>query len=464
MIQLYSHQENLRAEVSGAMKRGVRRPLLVLSTGGGKTVLAGFMTDSATKRGFAPVWFVVHRKELVMQTAKAFAALGMTVGIVARGHPVMGDLPIQIVLIDSLKRRLPYLKPPKLVIQDEAHHTPANKWAFLQTEFPDIFYIGLTATPERLDGKGLGKYYDEIVEGPSMRWLIDNGFLADYRIFAPPSIDTSGVSSVGGDFNKGQLHAIIEQSTIVGDGIREYQKHAEGKRTIIRSVSIEDSIRVADEFKKCGYEAVHIDGKTKTQVRERMFNLFKSGDITHLCNVDLFSEGVDIPGVECLIDQRPTKSLILFLQFIGRGLRAAPGKEHCIYIDQVGNTERHGLPDDKREWSLDVKKKKKKPRALFKCKKCQGVFGEPFEICPICFAINDHNVSSSGGRMGPELVDGELHELNKEEFRERRKARYSDERRQAGRSLEGLREYADKHGYKQSWADHVWNARQRKSA
>jgi DNA repair protein RadD len=463
MIDLRPYQEEHLERVRAAMRRKVKRPLIVLPTGGGKTRMATKICESSIERDFLPVWFMVHRRELLDQTSQAFSDAGLPVGIVAAGYDVEGSKPLQIVLIDSLPRRLQYLPAPRVIIPDEAHHCCAPKWKSVQDAYPNAFYVGLTATPQRLDGKGLGTHFDEIIEGPTMRWLINSGYLAEFKIYAPPpvTLDMSQVGHIGGEFNKHQMKEAVEKSTIVGDSIAEYRKHAMGTRCLIRSVGVEASAKVAEEFRKAGFAAVHLDAKTPAGERRRLFNDFKRGEITHLCNVDLFGEGIDIPGVESLIDLRPTDSLTFYLQYIGRMLRPAPGKSHGIYLDQVGNTMRHGMPDEVRAWSLDGKRKKKKPPAVFQCKVCFGTFGSPFRACPSCGAIT----VTSGSRAPPKQVDGELHELNAEMLAKSRYAKKKiDPARRRARTLEELVRYAISQGYEKAerWAMHVFNARQQK--
>jgi superfamily II DNA or RNA helicase len=464
MISLYDHQSDLLQRASARMAEKIKRLLIVLSTGGGKTRIATRICESSIARGVVPVWFMVHRRELLDQAAKAFSDAGLPFGYVARGHDIDGDRPVQIVLIDSLPRRKHYLSTPRVIIPDEAHHCTAPKWSNVQAEFPRAFYIGLTATPQRLDGKGLGTHFDEIVQGPGMRWLIDNGFLADYRIFAPPptTLDLSHVGHVAGEFNHKQVTEAVAKSTIVGDSIAEYRKHAAGKRCLIRAVGVEESEKAAEAFRKEGYVAVHLDAKTSDHDRRRLFNDFRRGEVTHLCNVDLFGEGVDIPGVECLIDLRPTESLTYYLQFVGRMLRAAPGKTHGIYLDQVGNTMRHGMPDEEREWSLEGRRKRKKPAAIFTCKACFGAFPKPFRICPSCGEFSKTLTISRGA---PKRVEGELHELSKDMFGKlQRTGKKYDPAQGRAKTMHELVQYAIGKGYDkpEGWAKRIFDARMRK--
>lgn len=462
-LELRPYQETARAEVSAAMRAGCKRPLLVLPTGAGKTAIATDMLRRSIARGFGPCWFMVHRKELLRQTAEAFAKADLSPGIVATGYPTEGSRAVQTVLIGSLARRAQYLAPPRVIIVDECHHAVAASWRKVQEQYPDAFYIGLSASPQRLDRRGLGDHFDKIIEGPQMRWLIDNGYLSDFRIFAPPPPDLSQVGHVAGEFNQGELAEVLAKSTIVGDSIREYEKHAAGKRTLIRCVSVDASKAACEMFRSAGYAAVHIDAKTPEGERVRLFESFKRGDVSHLFNVDLFGEGVSIDGIECLIDLRPTESLTMYLQFVGRLLRFVPGKVG-IYLDQVGNTARHGFPDDVREWSLDGKRAKKKPAKIFTCKACYGAFAQPFRYCPVC---GEAVAGYTGARADPQRVEGELTELTRDKMppTSTKKGRVYDADYRSARTLEQLISYARDKQYKspERWAMHVFDARQKKA-
>jgi superfamily II DNA or RNA helicase len=298
-----------------------------------------------------------------------------------------------------------------------------------------------------------------------MRWLIDNSYLSDYKIFAPPptTLDLSKIKHQGGDFNKHQIAERVAKSTIVGDSIAEYRKWAMGKRCLIRAVGVEASFQTAEAFKAAGFVAVHLDAKTSDLDRRRLFNDFKRGEVTHLCNVDLFGEGIDIPGVECLIDLRPTESLTYYLQFVGRLLRWAEGKIG-IYLDQVGNTMRHGMPDEVREWSLEGKRKKRKPAATFQCKACYGTFAKPFRYCPQCGEIVTGFVQS---RAEPKRVEGELQELNKDLLGQShygKKKRKVDYERGRATTLEELVRIGVERKYPkpERWAQHIVDARNNK--
>lgn len=317
--------------------------------------------------------------------------------------------------------------------------------------------VGLSATPERLDGRGLADHFDAMVRGPSVAELIDAGFLSKYRLFAPATVDTSGLHRRMGDYVTGELDERINTPRITGDCISHYQRFAGGTRAVVFCVSIEHSKAVARAFTAAGIPAIHIDGTTEHGLRDGMLADFRRGAIRVLTNVDLFGEGFDCPSIETAILLRPTMSAAMYLQQVGRALRPAEGKETAVILDHVGNSHTHGMPDDDRVWELTataVKERKKaevpSPRI---CPSCFGVNRAGTQVCKLCgnpFPIDAREVKQ---------VDGELAEM--EAARVRREIR----REQAkADSLEGLRELGRQRGHKPGWADHVWAARQRKRA
>jgi superfamily II DNA or RNA helicase len=469
-IILRDYQATDLSRIVADMRAGKRRILYVLPTGGGKTSVAAYMLDGSRHRNQVG-WFVVHRKELVDQTSIAFARAGIPHGIVMAGEPLHPWQPIQIVLIGSLKRRARALPPPNLIVTDEAHHANAASWDAMYAMYPQAWSIGLTATPRRLDGRGLGRHFDAMVLGPPMRWLIDNGYLADYRLFMPPPPNVGDVKDVGGDFNQKQLKAALEKSTIVGDAITEYRRHSDHQRALVRSVDIGFSIEVAEKFRAAGYRAAHVDGTFDRDRRRNIFDAFRAGAIEVLSQVELAGEGVDIPGIEVAIDLRPTKSITMAKQFWGRALRMSDGKGRAIILDHAGNALRHGFPDDEIEWTLEDTKKKKPSAPIFTCKACFASFPSRLRICPECGEIL-YDPNGNIGRARPDEVDGSLHEITKDDRDKRREADAKQQeeyklrhlRKQELRrlhTLEDLEEFAKSKGYKPGWAKHVYEARQR---
>jgi len=321
--------------------------------------------------------FLVHRRELVKQTQDAFTLSDIHYGTIQAGK--IGDplAKVQIGSIQTVIRRLERLQKPDLLIVDECHHARAKSWATV-IEWAGCKTVGLTATPCRLDGKGLRGHFDEIVMGPKMAELIKDGWLVDYRIYAPTTVDTSGLHTRGGDYKHEELEALMDKGVIIGDAVDHYQRIALGKQAIVFGVSIKHAIRLSAAFIDAGILSACIYGDMPTQERDRIVGAFKQGDIQVLTNVDIVSEGFDLPSVYCAILQRPTKSLSLYLQQVGRCLRPQEGKTAAIILDHVGNVRRHGFPDEDREWSLDGAEKSRKPM--------DDKYGA-VKQCPACFYV-----------------------------------------------------------------------------
>lgn len=447
------------------MKRNVRSLVIESPTGSGKTALTAMMVKTASARGVR-CWFLMHRVELLRQSIITFSAVGVEFGIISTGFSEDPSRLVQLCSVGSIKRRLDRIAAPGLIIYDESHHVAAKSWADIHAAYPKAFHIGLTATPERLDGKGLGTFFSEMIKGPEIRWLIENGFLSDYRLVIPPGgVDATGVHKTMGDFNKAELAIAADQPTIVGNAVREYKKYASGKRAIARHVNIDLSQRLAAEFVASGVPALHVDGKTPRVQRQAAMDSFIRGETLVLTNVDLFSEGVDVPSVECVLDLRPTQSLTLCMQFWGRSLRPFPGKAKAIIIDMAGNFKRHGLPCEVRDWSLTGRKKKKKgdepPVVTTECPECYLVIiGRPAE-CPEC----GHVFDTGGGGRNVELVDGELVEVNLDEARKQKWAKIEKWREIAkAKTLDDFKALAVKYKYKPGWAWYRFNARRTESA
>jgi superfamily II DNA or RNA helicase len=260
-----------------------------------------------------------------------------------------------------------------------------------------------------------------------------------------------------GEFIPSELETMFDTPTIVGDAVSHYKQFASGKRALVFCVSIEASKHMAQAFREAGYSAVHADGHMDMNLRDQMMADFDRGAITVICNVGLYTEGLDIVGVECIIQLRPTQSRAMYLQMIGRGLRSSPGKDECIIIDACANWQRHGLPTDPYEWALTYSTERKKKTASISvrvCSKCFAASSSHASICSNCgepFPVISREV---------ERREGELTEITAEMWQ--RKA----ERQMQGRaqSLEQLREIARRTGKNPKWAEYVWNARQAKRA
>ncbi len=472
-IPLRDYQQTMLDEIRSNMYARVQSQAAVSVTGSGKTVLAASMLGAAAEKGL-PSLFLCHRREILGQTSRTFDFAGIPHGVISAGFPEDRRHLTQIASIQTLSRRLNRIREPKFIICDEAHHLGAKSWEALIAKFPKAWLVGLTATPERLDGKGLGKYFQKMVMGPSMAWLIENGFLAPYKLYAPSRPDLAKIKRRAGDFAAEELAQAMDKPTITGDMISHYQRLCPGKRAVLRAVSIAHSKHVAAQFCAAGIVAVHVDGDTPTDERDQAMRHFVAGHIKVLCNVDLFSEGVDVPGIEAVIDGRPTQSLTLWLQFCGRALRPVEGKVALI-LDHAGNVERHGLPDEDREWSLDGRE------ARLAGKSTQKIH---VKLCPGCFAAQKPGVAACrfcgaafavAGRE-VEYAEGDLQQVDPLEFRRTKIAEFK-RRLSAGMNpvdaaldiakavggrvadLEYLLKTAQRSRKKPAWAVHVFLAR-----
>ena len=408
MIKLRDYQTNLIDRVRQEIFKGQRSILLQAPTGSGKTAILAHMARTSEAQGMN-TWFIVHRRELIKQSLLAFANEGIDAGVICSGWPIKWGAKTQICSVQSMASRMRKLKKPNHICFDECHHTSANSWSAIFNEYNDVIKTGLTATPERLDGRGLGDYFKVMIKGPTVQELIDQGYLSPYKLYAPPGISLDGVRVKMGDYVKSDLNQAIDKPTITGDAISEYKKLAEGKRAVVFCASIQHSLHVVEQFNLSGIKAEHVDGETNQQQRDAAISRFRSGETLVLSNVDLFGEGFDLPSIEVGILLRPTKSLGLYLQQIGRVLRVSEGKEHAIILDHAGNCERHGLPDEERDWSLNGHRTSER-----------SVNQVRIKVCPKCFAAQSPNKTSCSycgyayptGNKEIKEVAGELTEVD----------------------------------------------------
>lgn len=418
-FELRPYQTEIVSQVRALMKKGVTSILIQSPTGSGKTALTAAMLGTAAAKGM-PSWFTVHRRELLKQSTRTFSKVGIRHSIVAAGFVEEFGPIIKLGSVQTLSRRFKKMAEPRLIIWDECHHIAAGGWAAIHAAFPKSFHVGLTATPERLDGTGLGKWFKEMVSGPSVSWLIENGYLAPYKLFVPPGISVAGMHTRMGDFVKSELSEAADKPTITGDAIKHYLAHAAGKRAVVFCVSIQHSKHVVEQFLAAGIAAEHVDGETEPEVRDAAIKRFEEGETKVLSNVELFGEGFDLPAIEAAILLRPTQSLGLYLQQVGRALRPSPGKTHAVILDHAGNCERHGLPDDERLWSLAGREGGRG---------AGGGAALSVKVCPKCFAAQKVGEPRCG-YCGFEFViearqveheEGDLVEVDADALRRKRK-------------------------------------------
>ena len=380
-MPLRKYQTDIINDVKTAYRKGRQAPCIVLPCGGGKSVIVAEIAKRTTAKGNR-VLFIVHRKELCDQIRNTFEAWGVDMDLCTIG------------MVQTVCRHLEAIAPPALIITDENHHSKANSYMKIYKAFPDAHRVGVTATPVRLDGSGLKDVNDELVVGVNAKWLINNHYLAPYDYYAPSIVDLTEVKTVRGEFDTKSVEKVMLKRAIFGDVIANYKKLADGKQAICYCASIRHSLAMAEAFNAAGITARHIDGETPKDERDRVIEMFRSDQIDILCNVDLISEGFDVPDCECAILLRPTKSLTLYIQQSMRCMRYKEGKQ-AIIIDHVGNYARFGLPDADRQWTLEgkpkrsTKNKSKDDINIRECTNCFRIFpavvnGEKVTVCPFC--------------------------------------------------------------------------------
>ena len=377
MLVLRDYQIEIRNKIYKSMKSGHRRLLVCAPCGSGKTVIFCDIAEKTQLKG-KYVLVLVHRIELLDQTLKTFTKANIDYR------------QIDVQMAQTYSRHLDKYVKPDLIITDEAHFSMANTWQKIYKHWPDVFVIGFSASPCRLDGKPLGDIYDDLIETVTTKELILSGYLAPYRYFAPSVADLSALNKKGNEFDQDQAEELLMTRAVFGDVLKNYKEKADNKKTVIYCTTIKHSKSIAEEFKIQGYKSEHIDGTTPTKERERIVERFRTGETKILCNVDIVSVGFDLPDIECCIMLRPTASTALFIQQAGRSLRPQPNKT-AIILDHVGNYTRHGLPDDHREWSLNGKIKTEQFQQtgelkIKQCTECFFTFEAIFKNCPNCGA------------------------------------------------------------------------------
>lgn len=429
-MELRPYQSELVAEVRKEWRRGKKAPCIVLPCGGGKSCIVAEIARRTTEN-HNRVLFLVHRKELVEQIKNTFNQWGVNMNL------------CDVMMVQTASRKIKMLKPPILIITDENHHSKANTYRKIYDSFPQAYRIGVTATPIRLDGSGLQDVNDVLVVGVSAKWLIEHKCLAPYDYYAPAVADMSDVAKKRGEFDSASAEKILLEKKVFGDVIHYYMKYAGKSQAVCYCTTVKHSLRMAEEFSDAGIEAAHIDGTTPKAERERIINDFRRGAIDILCNVDLISEGFDVPDCGCVIMLRPTQSLTLYIQQSMRCMRYREGKR-AVILDHVGNYARFGLPDADRTWTLEGKLHKGQYKApeevhIKECPKCYAVIAPEESKCPHCgyeFPKRERNE-----------IESEPAELKKIE------GFVLDFKTPAEcQSYAELLEYAKTHGYKKGWA------------
>jgi DNA repair protein RadD len=445
MIALRPYQTQLIDQIRLQYQLGHRSVLAVLPTGGGKTVCFSHIAQSAAKKGNR-VCILVHRAELLDQASRS---MPLHHGIIAANRSMDLSAAVQIASVQTLARRLHLLPRDffQLLIIDEAHHTSAGQWSKVVDHFQSARLLGVTATPIRLDGKGLGEHYQAMVEGPSAQALTDDGYLAQARVLAPPGFKGDGLRKRMGDFDIKE--AEHRAGTIMGDCLTHYRQHLPRQTAIAFCCSVAHAEAVAALFVSNGIPAASIDGSMSGEQRRDLLDALGTGRIKVLTSCALIGEGVDVPSVGGCILLRPTASTALHLQMIGRCLRPSPGKPAAVILDHVGNTLRLGHHLEQREWTLDGEHKKDREKApsVKVCPNCFSAMASQVRQCLEC----GHEFVAETKEL--EVVKGELMEIDLTRHRQRAEVG-------GARSMEDLLRLERQRGYKPGWAKHIMAARQ----
>lgn len=456
MIELRNYQhnaiENLRASIGN---RGHKRVLLQAATGAGKTVIACEMIRRATMKNKS-VLFIAHRKEIINQTSHKLDAFGIAHGVIMASHQRKNNHAVQVASIQTLTRRN---KPPAdLVIIDETHLACGASFRQILEHYKDSTVIGLTATPVRLDGKGLGEIYSDIIEVVPMAQLIEEGHLVKPRVFAPFAPDMKGVRKSKGDYDATETANLMDRKEVTANIVNHWNESAKDRKTIVFASSVEHSKNITAEFEEMGISAKHLDANTPAIERDRTLQAWREGEFMVLSNCGLFIEGLDVPAASCCILARPTKSLTIYLQAVGRVMRPHESKNDCIILDCAGLTYEHGFVDDHREWSLQgkVKKQREDVKAVHTCENCFAAYSKAqyLEECPECgfkTPVEQREVNNADVDM-VELTPAIVAELRKKQ----RKQDFI-----SCKTLSDYLEMARRYNYKQSWAYIQYNNRKK---
>ncbi len=415
-IKLRPYQERDVDAIREAYRMGHKRVVYVLPTGGGKSRVLSYVAAGVARNG-KRVLIVAHRRRLVRQLSGSLKDAGVRHVVMAAGYHGIPTCPVVVASAQTIGRRLHRFPEPDLIIIDEAHHVaPKNMWHKILAHFPNARALGPTATPARTDGTGMGETFSAMVVGPQPAELIEQGYLSNFEVYAPPAPDLSGLRKRGDDYSVEDMDKMVGETRITGDAVAQYLKTTPGEKGIAFCVNVKWARETAKMFNESGVKAESVDGSMEETEIEAVFARLESGETTIICTCDLVSEGVDLPDLVVAIMLRPTKSIVVFRQQVGRVLRAFPGKRMAYILDHVNNVRVHGFPDDEIEWTLDGdngRRKKKsasggEPESVRTCPKCFAAH-RPTPTCPKCGHVYESKARTV------KVVEGELKKMERGE-------------------------------------------------
>jgi superfamily II DNA or RNA helicase len=461
MLNLWPFQIEANRELWREYQRGTDSVLLQMATGGGKTMCASHMIQMRHQHLREKTLFLAHRRELVHQSARKLEQAGMNPEIIMAGCAPNPWANVMVGSVQTLLARRSWngLPEAKFLVVDEAHISMAKGYLSIIKHYLErgAKLLGLTATPMRQDGKGLASVYRKMVCGPSVPWLMEQGYLVpriEYRVGIAP--DVKGVKIVGGEYNQAQLEAASDQGILIGDIVENWLTHSKGMRTLCFAAGVKHSIHIVERFREAGISAEHVDGDTPKDERERIYERSESGEVMVVSNAQVYIEGTDFPWMECLIDAQKNAGLVRYLQKGGRLMRAHPGKEFARYMDHAGNVHRHGRLELAREWMLTQGKEQVESLEAQRKQK------DKVQVqCPVCgFLLTSAICSHCGHRWKTEgeardVIPATLVEMTWDELEQKTnktKREYTTEEKQAWYS--GLLWLARERGNKDGLAWH----------
>lgn len=424
-MELREYQNETIDMIRESLMKGFKKILVVMPTGSGKSIVQAHIAKLCLDKG-NKVLALVHRRGLTEQLSDRFGSYGVSSGIIMAGVKSELNNPVQVATCQTYIRRQnfeevnletgglfkPWEHKADCVITDEGHHVLSRTYQKILNAYSDKIVLGFTATPSLSSNIGMNNFYDKLIQPVTVKELIDIGSLVPGVYYGLPAPDLAGLKMVAGDYEKKGLSERVENQKIIGDIVENWNRIAFGKKTMVFAVNVKHSKAIAYEFNKNGIPAEHLDAHSSDEKRSEVIEKFRSGEITVMSNVGLYTEGTDIPEIECICLARPTKSIGLYLQMVGRGARPHPRKNNFIVLDHGKNVNEHGFYEDDIEWTLEGKKisykkptpKEKKDKHQMTCSICSAVFTG--DTCPQCLT----KIENYGKKI--EAIEAELKQLN----------------------------------------------------
>jgi len=470
-MQLRPYQQNALDRIRGAFvkhkaNKTTPKVLVCSPTGSGKGVMLSSVINSAASKG-TKVLFLVHRTEILFQVSDYMDHYDIRHGIIKAGEEYDPRHNVDLASVQTMIRRIKHkdFGTYDMIVVDEAHHSTADTYVEIIEKYAPKLLLGFTATPCRSTGLGLGTLYNELIVVATMQDLVDQGFLVPVRYFAPFEPDLKGVKITAGDYNLKQLNMTMMQGAITANIVEKWKQLGEDRQTVCFTTTVAHSVAVCEKFRAEGISAEHVDGATDPDERKEILRRYAKGEFKILCNCAVFTEGVDIPSISCVIMARPTKSIVMYLQCVGRGMRLADGKKDMVLLDMAGVYWEHGPITEITNWTLSEKTKaasakneerKERNSRPITCLSCQHVYTGQLK-CPHCGTIPvkeryGQDVEEIDAILGEIVYKGNT---GKDKGKKERPA--TMEEKQSWYSQ--LIQHGKNKGYKEGWAANQYRAK-----